>query len=65
MIQYTCKDMGLSCSYRIKGDSFESLILEALEHIREKHTQDFRTITSPAEIEAMKRSLERSTRIVA
>jgi predicted small metal-binding protein len=65
MYQYTCKDMGLNCPYRIKGDTLESVVLEALGHIREKHTQDFRDINSPAEIEAMKRSLERSTRIVA
>jgi hypothetical protein len=34
-------------------------MLTRMHLIREKHTQDFRTISSPSELEAMKRSLER------
>lgn len=65
LIQYTCKDMGLNCSFRIKGETLEGVTQKALEHIREQHTQDFSSIISPAEVEAMKNSLARSTRVVA
>jgi predicted small metal-binding protein len=65
LIQYTCKDMGLNCDFRIKGDTVESVTLQALEHIREQHTEDFKVFLSTVEIEAMKKSLARSTRIVA
>lgn len=65
LVQYTCKDMGLNCSFRVKGETVESVILEALQHIREQHPNDFRALSSPAEIEEMKKSLARSTRVVA
>lgn len=65
LIQYTCKDMGLTCSFRIKGDTIEDVTLRALEHIREKHSGDFKDLLSPAQIEEMKKSLARSTRVVA
>jgi predicted small metal-binding protein len=63
--QYSCKDMGLNCYFRIKGDTVESVTMKALEHIREKHTQDFNNLVSSSELEAMKKSLARSIRIVA
>jgi predicted small metal-binding protein len=65
LIQYTCKDMGLDCPFRIKGDTIENVIEKALEHIREQHTEDFKAFLSPVEIESMKKSLARSTRVVA
>lgn len=65
LYQYTCKDMGLSCNWRVKGETVESVTLQAFEHIRDEHSQDFKGLTSPTEIEAMKKSLARSTRVVA
>ncbi len=65
LIQYTCKDMGLNCPFRIKGNSLEEVSEKALEHIREMHTADFKDMLSDAQIEEMKKSLARSTRVVA
>ena len=65
LIQYTCKDMGLNCNFRIKGESIEAVVQEALEHIRENHSADFNNLASPIQIDEMKKSLTRSTRVVA
>jgi predicted small metal-binding protein len=64
LIRYSCKDMGLSCSFVVKGETLEGVIEQALEHVREKHTQDFDSIRTPAEIERMEQALRRSTRVV-
>jgi predicted small metal-binding protein len=65
IIRYACKDMGLNCPFMIRGDSIEDVVQKALEHVREVHSQDFNLIETPAQIDVMRKSLERSTRIVA
>ena len=65
LIRYSCKDMGLNCAFVVKGATLEEVTLKALEHVRENHTGDFNTIGSAAEIDQMKKSLARSTRVVA
>jgi predicted small metal-binding protein len=57
--------MGLNCSFVVKGETLEGVIKQAMEHVREKHIQDFDTIRTPAEIERMEQALKRSTRVVA
>ena len=64
LIRYSCKDMGLNCSFVVKGETLEAVIKQALEHVQQKHTQDFDSIRSPAEIERMEQALGRSTRVV-
>jgi predicted small metal-binding protein len=64
LIRYTCKGMGLRCSYVVDGMTLEEVSKKALEHVLEKHTNDFNSITTPAEMEKMKQSLARSTRVV-
>ena len=64
-IRYSCKDMGLNCSFVVKGATREEVIKKALEHVLEKHTDDFNSITSPAEIQKMEQALTRSTTVVA
>ncbi len=64
LIRYACRDMGLNCPFVIKGATLEEVTQKALEHIREKHAGDFNTIGSAAEIDQMKKSLARSTRVV-
>jgi predicted small metal-binding protein len=65
LIQYSCKDMGLKCSFMVRGETLEEVTRQALEHVREKHASDFNAIQTPAEIQRMEQSLARSTRIVA
>jgi len=65
MIRYACKDMGLSCPFIVKGETVEEVVQKALEHVREKHSQDFNAIHTPEQIEAMRKSLLRSTKIIA
>lgn len=65
LIRYSCKDMGLNCSFLVKGETVEEVTQKALDHVREKHSEDFNTIQSPEEIEKMSQSLARSTRVVA
>ena len=65
LIRYSCKDMGLNCSFIVKGETIEEVTKKALEHVREKHAADFNNIQSPAEIVQMEQSLMRSTRVVA
>jgi predicted small metal-binding protein len=57
--------MGLNCSFVVKGATREEVIKKALEHVLEKHTDDFNSITSPAEIQKMEQALTRSTSVVA
>ncbi len=64
-IRYSCKGMGLNCPYVVDADTLEEATKKALEHVLEKHTGDFNSIQSPAEIEKMKQALARSTRVVA
>jgi len=65
LIRYSCKDMGLNCSFVVKGETLEEVTQKALEHVREKHADDFNLIHSPAQIEEMRKALARSTRVVA
>lgn len=65
LIRFACKDMGLNCSYMVKGKTVEEVTQKALDHVREKHAKDFNVIESPAQIEAMQKALARSTRVVA
>lgn len=64
LIRYSCQDMGLNCPFVVKGETLEDVAKKALEHVREKHANDFNGIHSPAEIEKMKLALMRSTRVV-
>ena len=65
LIRYSCKDMGLKCSYMVKSESQEDVIQQALAHVLENHTLEFNSIQSPEEIERMEKALALSTRIVA
>ena len=65
LIRYSCKDMGLNCLFMVKGETLEEVTKKALEHVREKHVDDFNIIHSPAQIEQMEQALARSTRVVA
>jgi predicted small metal-binding protein len=65
MIQYTCKDMGLKCTFMVKDETLEGVTRKALEHVRENHTNEFNNIKTPVEIALMERALARSTRVVA
>jgi predicted small metal-binding protein len=56
--------MGLNCSFTVKAESLEEVTKKALEHVREKHTSDFNTIRSAAEIERMEKALAASTHVV-
>ena len=63
LYRYSCKDMGLPCDFVIKCETQEEATQKALEHVREKHSQDFNPINSPTEINQMKKSLARSMRV--
>ena len=65
LIRYSCKDMGLNCSFVVKGESLAEVTVKAMQHIREVHAKDFNPIQSPGEITQMEKSLMRSTRVVA
>lgn len=65
LIRYKCKDMGLNCSFEVKGETLEEVTKQALEHVLDKHADNFNSIKSPEEIEKMKLALTRSTRVVA
>jgi predicted small metal-binding protein len=64
LIRYKCKDMGLNCSFEVKGETMEEVTKKALEHVLEKHTDMFNSIRSPEEIKKMELALTRSTRVV-
>jgi predicted small metal-binding protein len=65
LIQYSCKDMGLACSFMVKCETLEEVTRKAMEHVRQNHVNDFNNIVTPVEIERMERALARSTRVVA
>lgn len=65
LIRYSCRDMGLNCPFMVKGETVEEVTKKALEHVREKHGDEFNLIHSPAQIEQMEKALARSTRVVA
>jgi predicted small metal-binding protein len=57
--------MGLNCPFTVKGETLEEVIQRAMEHVQEKHTENFNFMHTPAQIEAMQKALARSTRVVA
>jgi predicted small metal-binding protein len=65
LFRYSCKDMGLSCSFVVKCETQEETVKKALEHVRNMHSNDFNKINSAEEIERMEQALLRSTRVVA
>jgi predicted small metal-binding protein len=65
LIRYACKDMGLNCPFVVKGETLDEVTQKALDHVREKHTDSFNSLHSPAQIESMQKALARSTRVVA
>jgi predicted small metal-binding protein len=65
LIRYSCKDMGLTCPFVVKGETLEEVTKKALEHVRTAHAANFNRIDSPGEIEKMAEALARSTRVVA
>lgn len=64
LFRYACRDMGLSCPFIVKGETIEEVTQKALEHVREKHPNDFNIIHSPTQIEEMQKALARSIRVV-
>lgn len=64
LIRFKCMDMGLSCPFMVKGETLEEVTQQALDHVREKHADDFNLIDSPAQIDEMKKALARSTQVV-
>ncbi len=64
LFRYRCMDMGLNCSFVVKGETVEEVTRKALEHVREKHAAEFNAIQSPEQVEAMRRALAQSTRVV-
>jgi predicted small metal-binding protein len=65
LLRYSCKDMGLDCTFMLKGETKEEVAQKALEHIQAKHSDEFNKIDTPAQVEAMLKALARSTRVVA
>lgn len=65
LIRYSCKDMGLNCPFVVKAETIEEVTQKAMEHVREKHRDDFNLIESPDQIVQMEQALRRSTRVVA
>lgn len=65
LYRYSCKGMGLDCSFVVKCETLEEATQKALEHVREKHSTEFNAFNSPVEIEQMEKALARSTRVVA
>jgi predicted small metal-binding protein len=64
LFRYACRDMGLSCPFIVKGETIEEVTQKALDHVREKHVNDFNIIHSQAQIEEMQKALSRSIRVV-
>jgi len=65
LYRFSCKDMGLNCSFVVKSETVEEATQKALEHVRETHAADFNLINSPAQILQMEKALARSMRVVA
>ena len=57
--------MGLNCPFMVKAETVEEVTKKAMEHVREKHANDFNLIESPEQIAQMEQALRRSTRVVA
>ena len=57
LIKYSCKGMGLNCSFNVKGETLEEVTKIALEHVRETHADVFNKIETPAQIEQMEQAL--------
>ena len=64
LIRYSCKDMGLNCSFMVKGETLEEVTRQALAHVQEIHAAEFNQMNTAEEIERMERALSRSTREV-
>jgi len=64
LIRYSCKDMGLNCSFVYKGVTLEEVSRRALEHVRAEHAKDFNVLDDPYKVEQMRQALARSTRVV-
>ena len=64
LIRFSCKDMGLSCPFVVKGETLEEVAEKALEHVREMHAKEFNRIHTAEEIADMRNALARSTRVV-
>jgi predicted small metal-binding protein len=56
--------MGLGCPFVVKGETIEEVTQKALEHVREKHGEDFNIVNTTAQIEDMRKALARSVRVV-
>ena len=65
LIRYSCKDMGLNCTFVVKGATVEEVTRQALAHVQEFHANEFNSIHTEEEILRMERALSRSTREVA
>ncbi len=48
----------------VKAENLDEVIKQALNHVRDNHANDFKSINTPAEIEQMEQALIRSTRVV-
>jgi predicted small metal-binding protein len=64
LIRFSCKDLGLNCSFIEKGETLEEVTKKALEHVLDKHGDEFNNLLSPAEIEQMELAISRSTKVV-
>lgn len=64
LYRFSCKDMGLNCSFVVKCETVEEAAQKALQHVRENHAADFNLIQSPAQILEMEKALKRSMRVV-
>jgi predicted small metal-binding protein len=65
LIRYACRDMGLNCTFVVKGKTLEEVTQKALEHVRTEHADSFNSMQSPSQLEEMQKALARSTRVVA
>ena len=41
LIRYSCKDMGLTCQFFVKGVTLEEVTKKAFDHVMEKHQDQF------------------------
>ncbi len=64
LFRYSCKDMGLTCSFVEKSATVEDVTQKALEHVLAVHRDSFNNLNTPEEIARMRLALERSTRVV-
>ncbi len=63
-IRYACREMGLNCTFVVKGETEEEVTRKALDHIREKHVNDFNIIQTPEQVKQMEKAIARSMRDV-